>query len=175
MAQDLASEEVVLSTKWFELVAKRLPSFAEPHYSIRAQDYVAIVAVDTQGNFLLVRQLRPAVDGRTLEIPSGHVDPGETPEESARKELLEETGYVADQFEFLTHLSPDTGRYSNRMWVFFAGNARPSSQPEHRVEAGIDFVLFPGSVRKLVAEKDFDSALNHAALFAAVLRGRLAL
>jgi ADP-ribose pyrophosphatase len=175
MAQDIAPEEVVFSTKWFELVAKQPPSFAEPHYSIRARDYVSVVALDERGRLLLVRQLRPAVGGVTLEVPSGHIDPGETPEESARKELLEETGYVTDTMEFLTHLSPDTGRYSNRMWVFFARNARPSSDPAHRVEAGIDFVLYPGAIRDLVAEKDFDSALNYAALLAAVLKGRLAL
>ena len=175
MVQDIVAEKIVLSTKWFQLVAKHPQSFAEPHYSIRARDYVGVVAVDAQGRFLLVRQLRPAVGGRTLEIPSGHVDEGETPEESARKELLEETGYVADKMELMANLSPDTGRFCNRMWCFFAGDARPSPNPAHLVEAGIDFVLFDGTLRALVAEKDFDSALNHAALFAAVFHGRLTL
>src|SRR5580704_5986975 len=111
MAKDSYPEEVVFSTKWFELVAKHPPSYTEPHYSIRALDYVGIVAQDTQGNLLLVRQLRPAVGGMTLEIPCGHVEVGETPETAARKELLEETGYVADTFELLANLSPDTGRF----------------------------------------------------------------
>jgi 8-oxo-dGTP pyrophosphatase MutT (NUDIX family) len=175
MAQDLGAEQVVWSTRWFQLVAKHPPSFAEPHYSIRANDYVGIVALDRDGNFLLVRQLRPAVDGMTLEIPCGHVESGETPEEAARKELLEETGYVADKVEFLANFSPDTGRYGNRMWCFFTDSARPSPDPAHHVEAGIDFVLYKGGLRGLVAEKDFCSALNHAALFAAVVAGRLEL
>jgi len=165
--------EVVWASKWFEIVAKRPPAFAEPHYSIRTKDYVAIVAVDARNRFLLVRQLRPAVDGHTLELPCGHVEPGETPAEAARKELLEETGHVADEFEFLANLSPDTGRLGNRMWCFFAGQARPSPDPAHRVEAGIDFQLFDGGLKALLAEREFFAALNWAALLAAANKGRI--
>jgi ADP-ribose pyrophosphatase len=175
MPPEIYPEEVVFSTKWFELVAKHPPAFAEPHYSIRAQDYVGVVAQDTLGNILLVKQLRPAVGGITLEIPSGHVERGETPEEAARKELLEETGYVADQFELLANLSPDTGRLGNRMWCFFAGNARRSPESAPGGEEGVEPVLYAGGVRALVQEKDFYSALNCSALFMAVLRGKLTL
>ena len=52
----------------------------------------------------------------TLELPAGHVEQDETPEESARKELLEETGHVAEKFELLASLSPSTSRFTNRMW-----------------------------------------------------------
>jgi ADP-ribose pyrophosphatase len=173
MNQDIFPSEVVWSTKWFEIVAKRPPSFAEPHYSIRTKDYVSVIAVDPHGHLLLVRQLRPAVGRRTLEIPTGHVEAGETPVESARKELLEETGYVADAMELLGTLSPDNGRYENRMWCFFASNARPSPDPCHEAEPGIEFVLYSGTVRALLQEKDFDSALNYSAVFLAVLKGQL--
>src|SRR5437763_11391084 len=101
---------VVYSTPWFDLVAKSLAGHDQPHYSIRTTDYVSVVAVTRQRRLLLVRQYRPAVEGMTLELPSGHVEPGETPEEAARKELLEETGHVADRFELLGEFSPDTGR-----------------------------------------------------------------
>jgi 8-oxo-dGTP pyrophosphatase MutT (NUDIX family) len=166
-------EEVVWACQWFEIVAKRPPLFTEPHYSIRTKDYVSVVAVDTQGCLLLVRQLRPAVNGLTLEIPSGHVEPGETPEEAARKELLEETGHIADKFELLAKLSPDTGRLGNHMWCFFAGNARLATASTFRVEAGIDCLRFEGRLRDLLGEKNFCSALNWAALLAAVRSGRL--
>ncbi|MBI3850095.1 MAG: NUDIX hydrolase [Verrucomicrobia bacterium] len=154
-------------------MAKRPPSFAEPHYSIRTKDYVVVVALDMEGRFLLVRQLRPAVDGHTLEIPGGHVEPEETPEDAARKELLEETGHVADQFELLANLSPDTGRLGNRIWCFFAGDARPVRASQPWGEAGVDCIRFEGGVRALLAEKEFCSALHWGALLAAVRGGRL--
>src|SRR5437016_1944270 len=109
MTPDSRPPEVVFSTKWFELVAKHPAGYTEPHYSINAPDYVIVVARDEQGRLLLVRQSRPAIAMKTLELPSGHVDAGETPESAARKELLEETAYVADQFEFLGDLWSDPG------------------------------------------------------------------
>lgn len=166
-------EQVVLATKWFRLVARRMTAQAEPHYSIRSQDYVHVVALDTQGQLLLVRQFRPAVGQMTLELPSGHVEPDQTPEQAARAELLEETGHVADQFELLGDCWPDTGRLSNRLWYYFAGDVRPTTDPSHQPEAGIDFVRYPGTVRQLLEEKSFSNGLNRAGLLAAILKGKL--
>jgi 8-oxo-dGTP pyrophosphatase MutT (NUDIX family) len=173
MDSNVPAEEVVLDTKWFQIVARRPPAFSEPHYSLRTRDYVGIVAVNPEGELLLVRQFRPAVWETTLELPSGHVEPGQTPEEAARVELLEETGHEAERFELLADFSPDTGRLCNRMWCFFAGNARPTRNPAYQPEAGIDFVRYRGTLTQLLRERGFYSALNCAALFAAVLKGRL--
>jgi ADP-ribose pyrophosphatase len=167
------AEEVVLDTNWFQIVARRPAGFDSPHYSLRTRDYVSVVATDHAGRLLLVRQFRPTVWETTLELPSGHVEAGQTPEQAARTELLEETGHEAERFEFLCNLSPDTGRLGNRMWCFFAGNATPTKNAAYKAEAGIDFVLYDGDIRALTAEKDFYSALNCAALFAAVLKGKI--
>ena len=173
MTPSIPAEEVVLDTKWFQIVARRPPAFSEPHYSIRTRDYVGVVAVNPKGELLLVRQFRPAVWAITLELPSGHVEPGQTPEEAARTELLEETGHEAERFELLGNFSPDTGRLGNRMWCFFAGHAVPTRNPAYQPEAGIEVVLYPGSLRDLLRKEGLCSALNCAALFAAVLQGRL--
>jgi 8-oxo-dGTP pyrophosphatase MutT (NUDIX family) len=173
MDPGVPADEVVLDTKWFQVVARRPPAFSEPYYSLRTPDYVAVVAVNPKGEFLLVRQFRPAVWETTLELPCGHVEPGQTPEQAARAELLEETGYEAERFDLLGDFSPDTGRLSNRMWCFFAANALPTRNSTYRPEAGIDFVLYRGTLPQLLREKDFYSALNCAALFAAVLQGKL--
>ena len=173
MDPGLTTEEVVLDTKWFQVVARRPPAFSEPHYSLRTRDYVAIVALNPGGEFLLVRQFRPAVWETTLELPSGHVEQGQTPEQAARTELLEETGHEAERFDLLGDFSPDTGRLGNRMWCFFAGNALLTGNAAYEPEAGIDFVLYKGTLRDLLREKGFYSALNCAALFAAVVQGKL--
>ena len=169
------ADEVVLATNWFQVVARRPAGWSDPHYSIRTRDYVGVVATDRAGRLLLVRQFRPAVWAETLELPSGHVEDGQTPEQAARAELLEETGHEAEHFELLANLSPDTGRLGNRLWGFFAGDATPTTDPTHRAEPGVDFVARPGGVRALLADGDFCSALNRAVLLHAVLQGRLAL
>ena len=175
MESDIPRGQIVLDTKWFQIVARKVPGYDGPHYSLRTLDYVCIVAVNQKGELLLVRQFRPAVNRKTLEIPSGHVEAGQTPEEAARQELLEETGYEAGKMHLLTNLVPDTGRLSNRLWCYFAGDVSLSPENRrHSVEAGLELVLFREPIRSLVEREDFCSALHCAALFAAVLQGRIA-
>ena len=56
---------------------------------------VAIVGVTGDGNVLLLRQSHHAIGRTLLGIPAGTLEPGETPEACARRELAEETGYRA--------------------------------------------------------------------------------
>ena len=64
-------------------------------------DCVVILPIDSSGNILLVRQFRHAVGKDLLELPAGSIDPGETPEAAATRELREETGYKPGNLERL--------------------------------------------------------------------------
>lgn len=170
MSAPHSKRKAVLATPWFRILES--PSGGEfPNYLIESQDFVAIIAVTTRGELLLVRQHRPAVAALTLEIPGGHVEAGETPEAAARKELLEETGHVADTFELIATLSPSPARFTNRMWCFFARDARPAAGAE--MEAGMNCVLYSQGLAALLREPDFYSTGSWAALMAAVAQGRL--
>ncbi len=127
------------------------------------------VAITPQNQILLVRQFRVAAAGVTLELPAGHVDPGETPEQAARRELLEETGYEAPTFELLGALSPSVARFTNRMWCFLALHAEPAIATETQREAGVDLILYERGVRALIEEKEFYSAPSCAALLLATV------
>ncbi len=59
---------------------------------VRQRGSVAALPVHADGRVVLVRQYRYAVDARVWELPAGRIDPGETPEEGARRELEEEVG-----------------------------------------------------------------------------------
>jgi ADP-ribose pyrophosphatase len=165
--------QIVFATPWFQILSETPPGGGEPHYAIRGKDFVVIVAVTLTNQILLVRQFRPAVGTVTLELPAGHIDPGETPEQAARRELIEETGHTAKTFKLLANLSPSVARFTNRMWCFFAGDAERAVGAEPQREAGVDLVFYDRGVKGLLDDKEFYSAPSCVALYLAALRGEL--
>ncbi len=132
--------KTVFSTPWFDVVAKTMRSGEPPYYSLRLPDYVGILAITEDQRVLMVRQYRPAVERFTIELPAGLVDPGESPAETARRELLEETGYHAEEMRVLGELTTDTGRMSNRIWACFAPGVRKAASYES--ESGIETLTY---------------------------------
>jgi ADP-ribose pyrophosphatase len=162
----------VFETKWFRLVEEAQPT-GEPFYMLELPDYVSVIALTPTRDLLLVRQHRPVVGRETLELPSGHVDPGERPEAAARRELLEETGFEAPELELLGTLVPDVGRLANRMWCYFAADVR-ASDASHERESGVTLVRMPEQqALKCATDGTVDHALNLAPLFLALATGRL--
>ena len=136
-------------------------------------DYVAVVARTAAGGVMLVRQHRPVVGRETLELPSGHVDAGESPEQAARRELLEETGMEAGSIELLGVLVPDVGRLVNRMWCYFAPDVTPAVAPVP-AEQGLTCIEVPEQeLLAMALDGRIDHALNLAVLFLAVSKARL--
>ena len=124
--------EVAFATPWFQVLGKTMRPGEEPFYSLKLPDYAVAVALTEDQQVLIVRQYRPALERHTLEFPSGLVDAGETPAETVRRELLEETGYQAGEIEPLGGMDPDTGRLGNRIWCFLAKGVRPRAGRRHR-------------------------------------------
>lgn len=170
----IAGREVVLATPFFRLIGKRLEGESEPYYSLDLLDYVSIVATTANGSFVLVRQFRPAVEAITLELPAGHVELGQSPEDAARAELAEETGYTATQFRLVGSLKPDTGRLANRIWVYVADAVERTDPWEP--EAGVDVVLATRvEMSRWLSDGTFDHALHVASIFVAIQAGCITL
>lgn len=166
--------EIVIDTRWFKLVAKRQAN-DDPYYMLELPDYVSVLAMTAGREILLVQQFRQVVDRETLELPSGHVEDRETPEDAARRELLEETGFEAPHLDLLGTLVPDVGRLANRMWCYFARDARPSRSAHDRERGVRVVVLSERDALRCAADGTIDHALNLAPFFLAVASGRLTL
>jgi ADP-ribose pyrophosphatase len=172
----VATREIMLSTPFIRVVGKRLAGQAggEPYYSLDLLDYVSVVATTADGSFVLVRQFRPAVEAVTLELPAGHVEPGQAPEDAARAELVEETGYRPTRLRRVGCLRPDTGRLANRMWVFAAGGCERTAPWQQ--EPGVDVVVAaPADLARWLSDGTFDHALHVASIYLAVRAGCTAL
>jgi ADP-ribose pyrophosphatase len=165
---------VVFSSSWCRLVAEPQAT-GDPYYMLDVPDYVAVVARTRERRILLVRQHRPVVGHDSIELPSGHVDPGETPEAAARRELLEETGAEAGTLEFLGTLVPDIGRLTNRMWCYFAGDVTVITDRVDAVEGITRLDVSEAEALAMAADGRMEHALNLAALFLAVSQRKLTL
>ncbi len=81
---------------------------------------VAIVPFMPDGSVVVIRQFRPPINGYVVELPAGLCEPGEPPEDAARRELREETGYSAGKMQFLTEGPLSSGLSSEMLSVFVA-------------------------------------------------------
>ncbi|MBA3036414.1 MAG: NUDIX hydrolase [Desulfobacterium sp.] len=95
---------------------------------IRHPGASAIVPLLNDNEIILIKQYRYAVGGFIWEIPAGVLDPGEAPLECAKRELIEETGYSANEMEKLTEIVPVPGYSDERIHIFLATGLSESKQ-----------------------------------------------
>lgn len=118
------------------------PSGKEVEREITRHAGAAVILALTRANRLvLVRQYRYAVAGYLWEIPAGHIAPGESPEETARRELVEETGYYPSRLEKLAAFYPSPGFSDEVMHLFLASELEERS-PCPEEDESIEVRLF---------------------------------
>ncbi len=88
---------------------------------------VAILPILPDARICLIRNYRVAIGETLIELPAGTLDPGEAPAETARRELIEETGYRADTIELLCEFFMSPGILNERMTVFVATGLQPGT------------------------------------------------
>lgn len=95
---------------------------------MEAFDSAAVLAITPSHDVILVEEFRPGPEVVLLELPGGAIEPGQTPMEAARVELLEETGYEGDLTEIGTVLKDAYA--TNVKHVFAATECRRVAEPE---------------------------------------------
>ncbi|MGB3632984.1 MAG: NUDIX hydrolase, partial [Rubrobacteraceae bacterium] len=95
----------------FRVDQVELPDGSVIEYGVQESGgFAAVLPVTDAGRVVMVRQWRQPLGRFTLELPCGAVDEGENPQESAERELREETGYRAEGMEALISFHTSTGR-----------------------------------------------------------------
>ncbi len=109
---------------------------------VRRTDAAGVVAYDDE-HVWLVRQPREAILEYTLELPAGKLDvEGESPLQTAQRELAEEIGREADAWEPITSFHPSTGYTDERVHLFAATGLR-ESDVEADLSERIEIVRWP--------------------------------
>jgi 8-oxo-dGTP pyrophosphatase MutT (NUDIX family) len=129
------------------------------YYIIENRGWVGVVPLTEDGRFLINRQYKHGIGLEVLEFPAGGIDPHETdPLETARRELLEETGYsfADDQVEFLAHMYANPTGARTEIWWYLARNVRQTSQPkEDPLEVIETLLITPAELLELLHSGQF--------------------
>ena len=126
-----------------------LPSGQQITYTkVELRDYVTVLPL-TENKIVMIEILRYPRNCLSLQIPSGHIEDGEKPEEAAFRELEEETGYRAGQLVSIGCFHP-LSRSTQQAHLFFAKDLKEGAQRLEKTEQ-INVKLVPVSnVKKML-------------------------
>ena len=114
-------------------------------FTVRCNDWCNVVAVTDDDRLVMVWQYRFGSDALSLEIPGGVVESGEAPEQAARRELLEESGYEAATFEPLVVVQPNPAIQDNRCFTFLARGAVRTRTTQFDPQEELETALVPAT------------------------------
>ncbi len=172
------SAETLLETRVFAVRSLRRTSPRDGNvhefWVIDPPNWVNVVALTEDGQIVLIDQWRHGSRSVVLEIPGGMRDPGEDALTAAKRELLEETGYASDDWQWIGEVLPNPAIQSNRCATFLARNAKKVAETHFDTTEECVLRLEPAdSAADLVRTGVIDHALVLAALNFAFLRGAL--
>lgn len=103
----------------------------------------AVVAIDDNGDVVLIRQYRHAASGYLWEIPAGTLNDGEDPDTCAERELQEEAGVVAARWSKLGYIYTAPGFCNERIWIYLARELSSAEMHRDRDEVITDVLRVP--------------------------------
>lgn len=140
--EKIAETPVTTASPYRKLLTKsfRLSDGSETRYDIKEEGRaVCLLALTPEHSVIMVRQYRPGPELLMLEMPGGGVEPGETPEDAAARELLEETGYEGELH--LVGTSLDCAYSTLVRTTFVVKNCRQVAVPAGEGDESGDVVL----------------------------------
>lgn len=114
-------------------------------YLLTCPDWCNVVAITPNDELVMIWQHRFGPEALALEIAGGVIEPGESPERAAQRELEEETGYVADTMVSLGSVMPNPALQTNRCHFFLALGARYAKKTHGEPLEECETVLVPAS------------------------------
>lgn len=140
-----------------------LPSY----YVLEYPDWVNVIGVTKEGMLVLVRQYRHGLGRISYELCAGMCDATDaTPMETARREMLEETGYGGGKWQEWMVVSANPGTHSNLNWCYLATDLEKLEEPQLEETEELTVHLFSaGEVKELLQQGDIIQAMHAAPLW----------
>jgi ADP-ribose pyrophosphatase len=159
------SEEVLIKTPIFEFKSCDLFDFQKnanhKFYVLDSKDWVNIIPITKNNEIVLIRQYRAGSDEITIEVPGGIIEPGETPEQTAKRELEEETGCLAKEFKKIGEVYPNPAFITNKCHYVVALDVEPGGtihfDPSEYIEK---FTVPMSEVSKMIKRGEIKHAIT---------------
>ena len=167
--------ERLLANRYFTLRSDRLRlpdgSIKDPYFVLERPDAAIVIPITESNEVVLVRQYRPPLEMMELGPPAGLVEEGERPEEAARRELAEETGYTGGEWEPLGSLASSPSLKDNWAYLFLARGVEETVAPDPDEHELVEVVKVPlEALRDLVHSGKIVSSSGVAAVMLALER-----
>jgi 8-oxo-dGTP pyrophosphatase MutT (NUDIX family) len=163
------SETTNLSTPVFDVITTKCLSPKDNQeknfFCLKAPLWVNILPITDDDQVILVNQYRHGTKVFSLELPGGVVEPGQTPLQTAKRELMEETGYSAADFSLLCELKPNPALFGNTIYTYLAAGAKKVG-PTH-FDENEDIEISLANLEELSA-MIIDGRIDHALMVAAI-------
>ncbi len=163
----MSQSEVLLAAARFRVERLRAPLPDGRWFDrevVRHPGAVVLLPLLEEGRVVLLRNYRPTVERELIELPAGTCEPPESPIETARRELAEETGYAAGRLDPMISLYPSPGILDERMHVFVARELKPGLPRLDACEHLQPFIATWDQIAGMLAEKRIEDAKTLAVL-----------
>ena len=144
---EILSSEYVVESPWYRLRRDscRLPdgTVIEPYYVREHLGYSVVFAMTADEHVVFAQQYKHGFGDTILELPAGTIEPGEEALACAKRELEEETGYVARRYEQVAEYVVDPTSSTGRLHLFLALDAMPDGVASPDPAEDITTVLIP--------------------------------
>ncbi len=136
-------------------------------FILESSSWVNVIPLTTKNEVVMVRQYRHGIRDFSLEIPGGLVEEEDTPEEAAKKELREETGYNASEMILLGSVHPNPAIQNNLCYTFLARDVFLAGEQQQDEKEDIEILYQPlTEIPRLIRE----GKINHSLVLAAFFR-----
>lgn len=164
------SSEYIIKRPW--LTARRdklqMPNghICDEWYVLEYPQWVNVIAITIDGQIIMERQYRHGLKRFAWEIPAGVVEQNETPEQAAKRELLEETGFGGGNWTEIMQLSANPTAMTNINYTFLATNVEQVSKPNQESSEDISvWLMSPNEVIDILKNGDIIQSLMAAPLW----------
>ena len=151
-------------------------TIVDPYFVVELPVSATALALTAEGKVLMVRQYRHPIGEVILETPGGFIDPGEDFSQGMQRELLEETGYIFNQFEWLGRVAANPGVLNNYTELYLAsgGVKKQDQQLDHNEEIEIVEISLEELIGMVLRQEIKQSLHVNCILFALLKMGKLA-